>query len=244
MPTPSTLPLTLGLLLAIASCSSTPKPIADARLRSWGEVRDVLRDGKTQARVNLSKVVRKGIWGVGALADLEGEITVLDGKASLAIVKDGELTHRTLSNRDAATLLVLAEVRAWDEQPMIEARTLEDLERVIASAVERSVFRGVNSPVPVRIEGALDELAIHVINHSCPKANPQGPKPWRWKGPVEQATLVGIFGEGLGGKLTHHGQRVHLHAVFESEDGQRLSGHVDAVSLGEGVRLYLPAMER
>jgi alpha-acetolactate decarboxylase len=232
----------LAICMLFASCSSTPKKQPDTRLRSWGTMREVLREGKTRARVNLSHVARKGTWGVGALASLEGEITIIDGKASLAVVKDGKHTHRKLSKKDVATLLVLAEVERWDEQPLVEARTLKDLERVLESAIARSAFRSGKQPVPIRIEGRLDDLAIHVIQGACPVASPDGPAPWRWHGRTDHGTLVGIYCEGSEGKLTHHSSRMHLHAVFKTESGQTLSGHVDDVALGEGVRLYLPSL--
>lgn len=232
------LALVAGLL---SSCATTPKQEPFAQLECWGSMREVLREGKSHERVRLQSVAEKGTWGLGVLTDMEGEITIVDGKAALAIVEDGELTHRPLSHRDGATLLVLARVQDWSEQVLPEVRTLGDLQVVIEAAIKGSALEFDGGPVPIRVEGNFEHLGLHVLDHSCPIANPTGPKPWRWEGLGSNGSIVGIYAKDQGGVLTHHGQEVHLHAVVNTRDGEQLSGHLESVKLGPDVRLYLPA---
>ena len=45
-------------------------------VRHWGTVHAALAQGQSQARITLREVARPGFWGVGALAELAGEVTV------------------------------------------------------------------------------------------------------------------------------------------------------------------------
>lgn len=231
------------LLIALASltaCAALPEePLFT--LQGWGTMREVLREGKSQGRVHLSDAVKEGTWGVGALADLKGEITVVDGAISLASVEDGTLVHLKPNPGQRATLLVLATVDAWKARDLPSARTLADLEAFLGRAVREAGYDPAQAPVPLRIEGEFERVALHVIDGSCPIANPQGNPPWRWSGEAVRGVVVGVYAEGQAGVLTHHARDSHLHAVLHTADGLKVSGHVDELALGDDVSLLLPA---
>jgi acetamidase/formamidase len=105
--------------------------------------------------------------------------------------------------------------------------------RAIAAAHDIDVTR----PFPFRVEGVASTLRLHVLNHSCPIAEPDGPKPWRFFGEGETTVLVGFYAENSAGRLTHHGQETHTHALLPGRD---ISGHLDEVALLSGARVYLP----
>ena len=42
------------------------------------------------------------------------------------------------------------------------------------------------------------------------------------------------------GELTHHGSRLHLHAIF-TQDGRVATGHSDAIALEPGAMLRIAA---
>jgi alpha-acetolactate decarboxylase len=232
---------TVALVAAIlAGCATTPEREPFAQVKCWGSMREVLREGKSHQRVQIESVTHKGTWGLGVLTEMEGEITIVDGQAALAVVENGVLTHRALSERDGATLLVLSTVEEWSEQDLPEVRTLGDLQFVIEAALAGSAIKPEEGPVPIRIEGGFERMALHVLDHSCPIANPEGPKPWRWAGAGATGSIVGIYAKNQGGVLTHHGQEMHLHGVVITADGERLSGHLDEIKLGPDARLFLP----
>lgn len=228
------------LILVFFGCAG-PSEAPFIEVRGWGTMREVLREGDTRGRVPLVAVVEDHTWGVGALEGLEGEITIVDGEVSIAQVVDGELVLRGLRKRDEASLLVLAEVSAWHEDSLPQVRGLRDLETVLEGRVRLAGLDPGLTPVPVHVEGTFERLSLHVLDGSCPVARPDGPPPWRWEGGGARGGLVGVYAEGQGGVMTHHGQRLHLHAVVVDPDGRVLSGHVDDVALGEGSSLFLPA---
>ncbi|MEO0649716.1 MAG: hypothetical protein AAFZ65_03440 [Planctomycetota bacterium] len=203
-------------------------------------MREVLRDGHTEGRVDLAEVLGPQTVAVGASAGLAAEITVVGGTAHLAEVVDADssssLRMRAPAASEQATLLVLADVAEWSEHPL---GTVTDLPKLEASVGAIAAARGIDisEPFPFRVEGVASTIRLHVLNHSCPIAHPDGPQPWRYAGEDQTTTLIGFHAEAAGGHLTHHGQKTHTHALLPERN---ISGHLDAVSLSPGARVYLP----
>lgn len=233
-------PAPLICLLALSSCASPHSAEDGLRVQTWGSMRRVMRDGESEGRVvPVDHVVPQSI-GVGALAGLSGEVTVRDGRVLVArapIAPGGRPTLEEGTPSDQATLLVLAQVGAWGEIPLGRCADFDALEQAIAQALAARGIDG-SEPVPVKVRGRAPHLAFHVIAGACPIANPNGPAPWRYAGPLRAVELLGFYVEGAVGRLTHHGRRSHLHAWSAEAGG--LMGHLDAVTLEDSV-LLLPA---
>src|SRR6185436_15409534 len=72
----------LSSFMLLVGCA---KPTWDGRVENWGEMRPVMREGQTEARVQLSEVVKRPhAYAVGAVESLDGEIVIEDGKCWLA----------------------------------------------------------------------------------------------------------------------------------------------------------------
>ncbi|HEX5053247.1 MAG TPA: hypothetical protein VFZ65_15840 [Planctomycetota bacterium] len=228
-------------LLFVAAACAAPGPEAPGPVRMWGTLREVLREGHSEARVALAGVARADTVGVGALAGLAGEVTVLDGHVLVACasgaaagVAPERCAVRDAGPGDAAALLVLADVPAWQEFALGACESYEALERAIAEHL-RQRGHDLAEPIALRVRGRATHLALHVIAGACPIAHPEGPPPWRHDGAAEAVQLVGFFVEGSAGTLTHHMHRSHLHAVAGD-----VMGHLDEVALAEAT-LLLPA---
>ena len=245
------------LLAAATACLAEPPDQDDAPatplrqgppVHSFGAMREVLRDGRTEARVALEDVLSPDTVAVGATEGLAAEITIDRGAVHLAeVVREADPSLRSIGvRRDAtgerATLLITAEVETWEPSPLSPVEDLAALEDAVRAA---ALAAGIDpaKPLPFRVEGTASALQLHVLDHSCPIAHPEGPAPWRFDGQAVPVQLVGFYAEDAGGVLTHHGQRSHVHAVLPEEG---VAGHVDAVRF-EGMdvasaRLFLPAL--
>jgi acetolactate decarboxylase len=196
--------------------------------------------GEDQGRVALSEIQgRPGVYGIGALEGLAGEILVLDGQVWHAQnVSFDIVTSKNIEADLEAALLVIAEVPTWTKRKFSNAIVWDALESEIGQAVHAAGLDPME-PVPFLIEGELTDLELHVINGSCPYRHEEGAAP-PFKTKVESAsgTLFGFYFEGEPGILTHHGQRLHLHVLTAGKD--EMVGHVDAVSLSAGCSFHLP----
>ena len=203
-------------------------------------MREALRDGQSAGRVDLTTLPITNAVGVGALAGLRGEVTIVDGKV---LVSEGVEPKadpppiREAARGEQATLLVLATTRSWTKVTIGPVRSYAELESAIAERLQK-LGHELTKPNPVRVRGSATHVALHVINGACPVADPTGSPPWRFSGPVAEVELVGVFVDGATGRLTHHDRRSHLHAVA----GARM-GHLDDVAFEEAV-LYLPSSVR
>lgn len=214
-------------------------------VRQFGAMRAVMREGETEARVRLAEcVAERHVYAVGALAGLEGEVTIVDGEAWVSRVEGSGIrcTGPGVGEGDAATLLTLATVGDWDSVELPRgAGDIADLEGVVEAEAAR---RGIDSakPFPFVVEGEASSLELHVIRGFCP-ANDAGAtdsEAWRLSldGPT-RALLVGFFARDSEGVMTHHGTALHVHALL-SHKGQRIAGHVDGVGVNRGAVLRLP----
>jgi len=203
-------------------------------IQQWGVMHEVLALGKSQARVVLANVVIKPhAYGVGAVAGLMGEVTILNGKAYVAQLEGEFVTSTILPDREA-TLLAATYVPTWQSLAIESTLDSDQLMAFIKSQAQQNNIN-TDEPFPFLIEGNLS-VAAHIINGSCPRAG--GEEPIRFECKDRAGTIVGIYAENAAGTLTHHGDVSHMHVVFENEPTQ--SGHVDDVVVVQGAVLKIP----
>ena len=227
----------LLLLLAVTCCGCASAIIP---VEQHGGMRDVLRLGKTEPRITFEEVLKRpDAIAVGALAGLEGEVTIFDGDFFVATTADGAsaTTRRDPPENTSATLLTLAYVSDWVEQPLEVARSLEDA--IVLAA--RSHQIDTSKPFPFTIVGIAESYELHVINGFCPIATPSLPPedmPWRQHGETTPLRVVGFYARGQEGVMTHHGSNTHMHAIIGRGEGV-ITGHLDSVVLAPGSTIWL-----
>lgn len=230
-------------LLGFAALSGCAQEPVRFRVRSFGAMREVLHDGRSHGRVRLSEVVNDDTVAVGVSEALRAEITVDRGEVYLTSVVDGRPVTSESVGLARAALLLSSDVSRWSSFKLPEIRTLSQLEdEVKRRASETGLAPGAHG-VPFRVEGDFPSISFHVVDGACPVANPDGPPPWRWSSGAATGRLIGIYVEGQAGRMTHHNSRSHVHAVVDapkSIGGDVVSGHLEAVSIEAGSRLYLP----
>ncbi len=78
-------PSSLQPMLGSGDSGARERGASGIDVSMWGTMREVLRQGQSQGRVALTSILKPTTIGVGALAGLEGEITIVDGQAYVAI---------------------------------------------------------------------------------------------------------------------------------------------------------------
>lgn len=238
------------ILSALNGCasshtSSTAPPFSQPVVTQYGEMRAVMREGRTEPRIALADAIAAPrAIAVGAIEGLAGEVTIVDGEVWVSRVKDASLhaSGPVPVFGDHATLLTLAHVGAWRAVPIRYSVTEGEFEAFVEHAARS---RGVDTtrPFPFLIEGTLTDIEIHVINGFCPHATDPATvdaQPWRWSGSQSTDVLiVGFYAPDAAGVMTHHGSLIHAHAVL-SLDGRTVTGHVDRVVVAPGMSLRIP----
>ena len=214
----------IALLVALAACARDPAP-GDRPVRVWGELRKIMHDGDSAARVTVDEIRRDGYnHALGALSGLRGEIAIDDGKLCLSHAEPS-----LAKEPEEATLLVAARVTAWHDISIPADIPPDQLDaRLEALLVAASV--DLSKPVPIRIEGTTTDLHWHVVapgatHDTHATAGPHGVEA------TSSAPLVGFFSRDHAGVFTHMGETTHLHTC---------RGHVDRVGVSAGARLRVP----
>ena len=236
--------LTAVLLLAAVSfsCRTEPAPWS-GELQTWGTLREALRDGEVEARVDTADVAHVGVWGVGALEGLAGEVTIADGEVWVTEGDaDAPTTRRARAAEASATVLFAAEVDEWIELDVDQPVDPSVLDAYVASRAKAAGL-DVERPFPFVVEGELVHLNMHVVAGECPiRARMTGAdvahRPYELHADSAQGRLVGLFAPDSAGIVCHMGSSTHTHVLLEGE--RPMTGHVETVGLAAGAKLRLP----
>ncbi|WP_437670250.1 acetolactate decarboxylase [Sorangium sp. So ce131] len=225
---------------------SAPAPAqaqAPVEVRSFGALRAIMHEGQTGPAVRVGAVVPgPHAFGLGALSELRGEVTVVDDAIWTAYARDdGTVDVRPDGAEEQATLFVVANVPRWQEATLDADVPDAQLDaRIEALLRERGL--DAEGAVPVQIQGSFRELSWHVIDGR--KLAPGGGHAdhvrasVRGTFPAAEGTLVGFFSKQHHGIFTHMGSNTHFHVVLPERP---LTGHVDGVTVVGGARVLLPA---
>ena len=203
-----------------------------AQVIPTGSMRSTMWEGRRAGIIAMDTLALPGLYGMGPLAHMRGEITLINGHCHVAYF-EGDSLVVTVDSTAKAPFFVHGHVKGWMDVPLPVAvrdrRTLEDM----VGALDRS------EPFFFVLEGRFDSMEVHVWDL------PAGSS---FTGPVEGARfkrhlslrdvhgkVLGVFSRKHRTVFTHHDSDVHLH--FLSSDG-RVMGHVDRVTFqGPAIRL-------
>ncbi len=248
------------MLISVLSCGcnegidNEPGPTlvgnatGEIEIKVHGNLRQMMHEGKTGAAVQLDTLLpNEHLFAVGALADLAGEVTIIDGAAYLSY-PDGVQKARTnkLTESDAAAaLLVSAQVNDWQTVETDREIPFAELDDELARLAEAAGLY-VDQRIPFRIEGDFRDLRWHVIDGS---RLPEGPSSHadHVKAAVQlhlddgPASLVGFFSKNDAGVFTHMGSHSHIHCMVAKPLS---AGHVDHVIVPAGAKVMFPKISR
>lgn len=223
-------------------------PSGVARVRWFGALHEIVAEQRTEARVRIADAATgPHTFGVGALGELRGEITIIDDIAWIAQPRDDRTVsvgHSPVREaHEGAALLVVADVESWRELTVVDDVPWGELDAYLARQIEAQGF-APREPVPVLIKGPLADLRWHVVDGT--KVRPGGDHMAHLQGAVtghipagsQDTTLIGFFSRDHEGVFTHHGSFSHFHVVSAAP---AVAAHVDGVTLRKGARLRLPA---
>jgi alpha-acetolactate decarboxylase len=213
------------------------------QLQWAGSMREVLREGKTQARASLDYIMKSGgTYAVGALEGLEGEILILDDKPWVSQTQpDGtQRTRLVAASEFSATLFVATHVATWNESSVEQDTSADGFEEMIIRAARRA-GKDINNPLPFLLAGEFTDVDLHIVNKTCPmQARQTGAamQPYRGSRTRTYGIVFGIFAADSAGILTHHGSRVHAHILILGDEP--LMGHLDSIGVAAGAKIRFP----
>ena len=177
------------------------------------------------------------LYAVGPLANLEGEVTVVDGQWYLTRVQGDEMVTERVATGEAG-FLVWSAVEKWQEPVILDSPidSLRELDRVV-DRLARDRGLDAERPFPFLLVDTVSDLAVHVLAPSDQPGAGHLDSALKTSRDDEAVTLLGFFSRQHAGVFTHRGSWIHLHALLP--DGH--AGHVDEIRLKPPAKLLLPA---
>lgn len=238
---PLQLPFILIFLLPSTACQEKSRANSpDFHIVS--AMRNVMHKGELGPKISLDSLAGKaGVYGIGPLSFLAGEITLFDGRPYVSRV--GAEDSLFVSEEPAATapFFVYAAVDDWQKVDIpAGVNNLASLEAFIATSSVQ-----IPRPFAFRLSGSCLNATIHCQN--LPPGTTVSSPAEAHQGQVnfvlndQEIDLVGFFSTEHHGVFTHHDTDIHVHLLTKARDKM---GHLDALEFEDGgLSLFLPVNE-
>lgn len=215
--------------------------MSDFWVKHAGNRTSIIQQGDLSAQIYLDTLSEiPHLYAVGPIEGLKGEITVYDGKSSIATIDRAQPTISS-SLHHGATFLAYASATRWKTISIDTSISgLRDVEAYVQNMSTRHDV-DTRKPFPFRIEGRIDSLEYHIIfktDDAPHNATEHQRAKQKFTVHDSDVCIIGFWADVKSqGVYTPPDKRIHLHFIL---DGDAASGHVDDLQLREGALLYLP----
>ncbi len=226
--------LLLSILFLSAISIITPPVV-----KVSGAMRNIMMEGDLSAHINLDTVDKTHLYGLGPIADLKGEIMILDGKV-YSSTKEGK---RIIDQQDKVTkaaMLVYGKVTHWKTITFnATINSYNELEKLIQTTAKENTY-DTEVPFTFKIEAKSDTVTYHIIDwrkgtHHTMENHMQ----YAYNGQFinEDVTLLGFYSTHHQSIFTHHTTFMHVHVMDEKT---KTVGHLFNIKLKGVIKIYLP----
>jgi len=239
-----------------APANATPVETAvawDGKMVQVGTMHEAIGEQQYQGRVILSDLLKQPhFYGVGAVENLTGEVTILDGVPTVTRVNAEGVPSPVDAalGETKATLLVGAYVPQWTEHALVNAVLPTGLDQFVSETATKAGL-DVSKPFMFAIDGVFSNARLHVINGACPMHArlkkielEKDKKPFETDLAEVRGTILGVFAKDAVGIITHPATSTHMHLQFTAaKSGATVTGHLEQIGLSAGSVLYLPLVK-
>jgi acetolactate decarboxylase len=241
----------LGVLLVTAYAAIVGSK-KEGLVEYVGAQKTIFSTGKAESVVSLEDLAgRKGLYAMGPIDGLDGEITIFDSKPYITTVRGKDYVMDN-TFKHGAFFLVWTEQMNWKDVPIPNAvKGYLDLQNFVKAQAQAAGI-DVTKPFPFLLSGTPVEIKWH-INVDRTEGKPityelfvKSKAPFITKN--EPVDIIGFYSERHSGVfLSQYApairegsgmqNAIHIHHVSRVS---KASGHIDDLTLGEGMVLRLP----
>jgi len=192
-------------------------------------MKNVMWKGQLGGIVSLDTLApKKGLYGLGPLAYLKGELLILDGNVYASTVNSQGQPQVALAPKSTAPFFVYGNATQWQQKILPQAvNDLASLEEYVAQQTIKK-----SEPFIFKIEGTVNTAKYHIQNlaDNSVVTNPQeahaGQQSFALKN--RKVIIVGFYSKNHKGVFTHHDTNMHLHIITADKSEM---GHLDGLEL-------------
>ncbi len=217
-----------------------------------GAQKEIFKTGKATSVVSLEDLAgRKGLYAMGPIDGLDGEITIFNSMPYITQVRGNDYTiDKTFKH--GAFFLVWTEQKNWTDVPLpATVKGYVDLQKFVKEKAQ-ALGVDVTKPFPFLMTGTPLEIKWH-INVDRTDGKPitkelfvKSKEPYVTKN--EPVDIIGFFSEKHSGIFLSQyapaikegsGMKnaIHIHLISKTS---KAAGHIDNITFGDGMVLRLP----
>jgi acetolactate decarboxylase len=217
-----------------------------------GAQKNIFTTGKASSVISLETLSgQQGLYAMGPIDGFDGEITIFDSKPYITQVRGNDYVLDT-TFRHGAFFLVWTNQSRWTDVPVPNTvKGYVDLQQFVKAQAQAAGI-DVSKPFPFLLSGTPVELKWH-INVDRTEGKPitnelfvRSKAPFTTKN--ESVDIIGFYSETHSGVFLSQyapaikegsGMKnaIHIHLVSRTS---KASGHIDDLTLGDGMVLRLP----
>lgn len=221
---------------------STINFVVPPEVKVSGAMRNIMMEGDLSAHINLDTLDKTHLYGLGPIADLKGEIMILDGKA-YSSTKEGMHIINQQDKLTKAAMLVYSKVLHWKTITInATINSYNELEKLVQSTAKENDY-DTEVPFTFRIEAKPDTVTYHIINwKNGVRHTMENHMQYAYNGQFikEDLTLLGFYSTHHQSIFTHHTTFMHVHVMDEKT---KTVGHLFNIKLNGLIKIYLPVNE-
>lgn len=203
-----------------------------------GAMKNVMKKGELTGSISLDSLAEKGVYGLGPVEFLKGELLLLDGKVFKSSVVDEDSMQVKKHSSVKAPFFVYSEVEKWKSVSIPSwVNSLESLEDFLDKLTPENA-----DAFAFRLKGKINSADIHIVNLpegrkvSSPKEAHEGITDYKLND--KEIEILGFFSRKHQAVFTHHNTFMHLHLITKDE---KQMGHLDEIEFkANNIKLYLP----
>ncbi len=224
-------------LLLITSLSGPVAFSQNGPVIATGAMRNTMFNGQLSGLIALDSVASPGMYGVGPLEYLQGELLLIDGTCYVSTTTS-DSTMQVVARTDVkAPFFVNQRVEEWYEVEIpAQVTDLASLDEFLTKTYGDRLV-----PFAFKLAGTIHALQVHVL------ALPPGTEV---RSPADahahnkhfrtidrEVEAIGFFSTQHKTVFTHHDSHIHVHAITAEKDWM---GHVEMISFDpERLRLWV-----
>ena len=191
-----------------------------------GAMRNTMFNGQLAGLIDLDSLAKPGIYGIGPLEYLRGEVLVLDGTVFVSTAaKEGSMT---VDQRPAvrAPFFVHQRVTEWTSIELPDSV----IDLPMLDAFLTAIYAGTGQPFAFKLFGTFAAIDVHIVDVPL-GSEVNGPddahrhnKDYRAEG--RTMDIIGFFSTNHKAVFTHHDTNIHAHAITKERDWM---GHLEGM---------------
>jgi acetolactate decarboxylase len=204
-----------------------------------GAMRNIMMKGDLSAKVDLDTLSKTHLYGLGPVANLKGEIMVLDGQVFSSENIDNQALNKK-NNVSKAAMFVYCYVDKWKSK-IVKANVgkYNELEKLVEESAKNEGI-DLEKPFVFKVEAQPKILDYHIIDwKNGEKHTMENHKQFAFNGSVKESkfVLLGFYSNKHHSIFTHHSTNMHLHVLDEKTE---TVGHLENIGLNEDITIYFP----